>query len=270
MVKRKAAPATPARELDRFTGDPDFMLSLGRGLLVLRAFEIEPRLTASRVAKLTGLPRPTARRCLYTLEQLGYLAAEDGAWIPQPRLLALAQSYLTSTGFLEAVRRHLELLRDEVHESCSLGVLDGGDVVYVARAETKRIISIGLHVGSRLPAYCTSMGRVLLADLGDDEQLSHLRAGPFPARTRFTRTTATALRRELKHVAAAGYALVDQELEIGLRSIAVPVLGSSGRAVAALNVGVPNSYECSALVTDILPHLRTSAEKLREIATLPL
>lgn len=272
MVKRKAASvaAVPARELERFAGDPDFMLSLARGLVVLRAFALEPRLSAGRVAELTGLPRPAARRCLYTLEQLGYLTANDGAWSPQPRLLALAQPYLTSAGFLEAARAHLEELRDKVRESCSLGVLDDGEVVYVARAETRRIISIALHVGSRLPAYCTSMGRVLLSDLDDDEQEAYLRAGPFPARTRFTRTTATAIRRELKQVAAAGYASVDQELEIGLRSIAVPVFGPSGRAVAALNVGVPNSYECSVLVTDILPHLRVTAEKLSAIAMLPL
>lgn len=274
MVKRKDAPAAeaplpPARALDRFTGDPDFMLSLARGLLVLQAFEHEPKLTIGTAAALTGLPRPTARRCLYTLEQLGYLAAQDGAWRLRPRLLSLARAYLSSSRFAEAAQPHLDRLRDTLGESCSIGVLDGGEVVYIARAETRRIISIALQVGSRLPAYCTSMGRVLLAALPEDARAAWLCGAPFSARTPFTHTSAADLGAEIAAVAAQGYALVDQELELGLRSIAVPVRDPEGRVVAALNVGSAASRaEPSDLVRSVLPPLQAAAEALREAAAL--
>lgn len=274
MVKRKDAPAAeaplpPARALDRFTGDPDFMLSLARGLLVLQAFEHEPKLTIGTAAALTGLPRPTARRCLYTLEQLGYLAAQDGAWRLRPRLLSLARAYLSSSRFAEAAQPHLDRLRDTLGESCSIGVLDGGEVVYIARAETRRIISITLQVGSRLPAYCTSMGRVLLAVLPEDARAAWLCGAPFSARTPFTHTSAADLGAEIAAVAAQGYALVDQELELGLRSIAVPVRDPEGRVVAALNVGSAASRaEPSDLVRSVLPPLQAAAEALREAAAL--
>ncbi len=276
MVKRKdaredAAPAehTPAQALDRFGGDPDFMLSLARGLLVLRAFEQEPVLSVSRAAALTGLPRAAARRCLYTLEQLGYIGGEDGEWRLRPMLLTLAQAYLTSTSFAEAAQPYLTRLRDTVGESCSMGVLDGGEVAYIARAETRRIISIALHVGSRVPAYCTSMGRVLLAQLDPAALDRYLAAAPFPARTPQTLTTADDLRAELASVSALGYALIDQEMEIGLRSIAVPIRDATGRVVAALNVGAAAAHlERDALVESVLPVLRDIAEELTELAVL--
>lgn len=266
----KTSPTTsPSAALDRFAGDPDFMLSLARGLLVLRAFEEEPKLTIGRAAALTGLPRPAARRCLYTLEQLGYLSARDGEWQLRPLLLSLARSYLTSTRFAEAAQPQLDELRDAVGESCSLGVLDGGEVVYVARAETQRIISIALQVGSRLPAYCTSMGRVLLAALDPQARAAYLAGAPFPARTPFTRTTAEALAAEIDRVAARGHALVDQEMEVGLRSIAVPVRDPSGRVVAALNVGVASSRMAPAeLERKVLPRLQAAAAALRDVAGL--
>lgn len=274
MVKRKNVPDTdsplpPARTLDRFSGDPDFMLSLARGLLVLQAFEHEATLSIGTAAALTGLPRPTARRCLYTLEQLGYLSAQDGAWRLRPRLLSLARAYLSSSRFAEAAQPHLDRLRDALGESCSIGVLDGDEVVYIARAETRRIISIALQVGSHLPAYCTSMGRVLLAALPEDARAAWLSGAPFPARTPFTRTSAVDLGAEIAAVAAHGYALVDQELELGLRSIAVPVRDPEGRVVAALNVGSAVSRaKPSELVRSILHQLQAAAEGLREAASL--
>lgn len=274
MVKQKDSSRpdpSPAAALGAFAGDPDFMLSLARGLLVLRAFESEPRLSVSRAAALTGLPRPAARRCLYTLERLGYLSTESGNWQLRPLLLSLARSYLASTSFAEAAQARLDALRDAVGESCSIGVLQGGEVVYIARAETRRIISIALHVGSRLPAYCTSMGRVLLAALPPAARDDYLAAAPFAARTPFTRTSAEDLRTELAAVAAQGHAVIDQEMEIGLRSIAVPVCDPAGRVVAALNVGVAsNRATCSDLVTRILPPLRRAAADMRELAALPL
>lgn len=274
MVKGKdasagEAPLPQARTLDRFSGDPDFMLSLARGLLVLQAFEREPKLTIGTAAALTGLPRPTARRCLYTLEQLGYLAADAGGWRLRPRLLSLARAYLSSTRFAEAAQPHLDRLRDTLGESCSLGVLDGADVVYVARAETRRIISIALQVGSRLPAYCTSMGRVLLAALEPEARSGFLASAPFPARTPFTRTAAFDIGAELDHVAAQGYAVIDQELELGLRSIAVPVRDPAGRVAAALNVGTAAiSTAPDRFVGHFLPALKAAADGLREVASM--
>lgn len=269
MVKRKAAPKpeeTPAAGLDAFAGDPDFMLSLARGLMVLRAFEQEPRLGISRAAALTGLPRPSARRCLYTLERLGYLAVEDGEWRLRPLLLSLARAYLTSTGFAQAAQPHLDTLRDAIGETCSIGVLDGDEVVYVARSEAHRIISIALHVGSRLPLYCTSMGRVILSNLPVAEREAYLAAAPFPARTPFTRTTAADLRTALTEVAASGFSLIDQELESGLRSLAVPVRNRSGRVAAVLNVGAAgNRVSPAELISRILPRLRSTAEDLQEL-----
>lgn len=268
MVKEKVSPAAA---LGAHAGDPDFMLSLARGLLVLRAFEQETPLTVSRAAALTGLPRPAARRCLYTLEKLGYVAAHDGAWRLRPLLLSLARAYLTSTRFAQAAQPHLDQLRDAVGESCSLGILDGSEVVYIARAETQRIIAIGLHVGSRLPAYCTSMGRILIAALAPTDRTKMLAQAPFPARTPFTRTGAEALAAELDRVAAQGYAVIDQELEVGLMSIAVPVRDPGGRIVAALNVGIASGRATrDELVARFLPRLRAAADELRELVDLGL
>ncbi|MBB3173985.1 IclR family pca regulon transcriptional regulator [Endobacter medicaginis] len=265
MVKSKDD-STPsdAERLARFSGDPDFMLSLARGLLVLRAFEREPRLTIARAALLTGLPRPAARRCLYTLEQLGYLTAENGGWVLRPLLLSLARTYLTSTRLAETAQPFLDRLRDELGESCSIGVLDGDEIVYIARAETRRIISIALSVGSRLPAYCTSMGRVLLAALDRDQRRQFLDAAPFAARTPYTRTGAAELEDLLDRVGVDGFALIDQEMELGLRSIAVPIRDRSGRVVAAANVGVAaHRADAAELRTRLLPALTGMATALR-------
>lgn len=272
MVKSVSDEETsPAQALARFAGDPDFMLSLARGLLVLRAFEREPALTIGRTAQLTGLPRPAARRCLYTLEKLGYLSAREGTWQLRPLLLSLARSYLTSTRFAEVVQPHLDALRDQLGESCSIGVLDGGEVVYIARAEAQRIISIALTVGSRLPTYCTSMGRVLLAGEPATAREAYLSAAPFPARTPFTRVGAEALREEIAQVQRQGYAIVEEEMELGLRSIAVPLTDPSGRVVAALNVGVAASRARSEdLIARILPALQAAAAGPLADATLVL
>ncbi|HEX3159697.1 MAG TPA: IclR family transcriptional regulator C-terminal domain-containing protein [Gemmatimonadaceae bacterium] len=220
-------------------GDPDFMLSLARGLSVLRAFEHRPALTTSQAAQLTGLSRATVRRCLHTLEKLGYVAPRGNAFVLRPALLTLAHAYLTGTSLAEAAQPVLQGVRDRLAESCSLGVLDGDEVVYLARAETRRIMSIALHVGSRVPAYCTSMGRVLLAHLPPAQLDAYLSGAPFPRRTPHTRATQAELRRVLAAVRRRGYALVDQELELGLRSIAVPVRDAAGEVVGAMNVGAP-------------------------------
>lgn len=245
------------------SSDPDFMTSLARGLSVLRLFEQHEVLTASKAASNAGLSRAAARRCLYTLERLGYLAPVDGgSWRLRPALLPLARAFLRST-LAEAAQPILVRMRDRLDESCSLGMLDGGQVYYVARAEARRIVGVALQVGSRLPAYCTSMGRVLLADLSDAEIKAYLANAPFPARTRRTITTEQDLWNTVVKARTDGYAVVDEELEDGLRSIAAPVIARDGRVVAALNLGAPTTrLSVNDMLTRVLPELRRCADEL--------
>ena len=217
--------------------DPDFMTSLARGLTVIRAFTgASPQLTIAEVAKISGLPRAAARRCLHTLERLGYVGSDGRRFSLRPRILSLGYAFLSSTPLSDTLQPVLERVSEKVHESCSAAVLDDDEIVYIARAATRRIMSVTLNVGSRLPAYCTSMGRALLSQLPRaelDAFLARVRLKPFTERTL---TSREGLRRVLGQVRDKGYALVDQELEIGLRSIAVPVRGANGAVMAAMNV----------------------------------
>ena len=218
-------------------GDPNFMTSLARGLSVVRAFTgASAQLTIAEVAKISGLPRAAARRCLYTLEQLGYVGSDDRRFSLRPKMLALGYAFLSATPLAATLQPVLERVSETVHESCSAAVLDDDEIVYIARAATKRIMSVTLNVGSRLPAYCTSMGRILLAHLSRadlDAYLGRVRLKPYTHRTI---TSRDGLRRALDQVREKGYAVVDQELEIELRSIAVPVRNSAATVVAAMNV----------------------------------
>jgi len=245
--------------------DPDFMLSLARGLSVLRAFETSHGpLTVSEAARATGMSRAAARRCLHTLTVLGYAAPTGAGYELTASVLALAHSYLDSNAIARVAQPVLERISSEVRESSSLAMLDGHEIVYVARSATRRILSIGISVGTRLPAACTSMGRVIVAF---DDEAARAR---FVARVKLTRHTPHTivdkadLAAELDRIRTQGYALVDQELELGLRSLAVPVLSADGRAVAAINVGVHvGRFDKQALVREVLPVLRAGA---REIA----
>ena len=233
----------------------DFVQSLERGLAVIRAFDSErPELTLSDVARATGFTRATARRFLLTLSELGYVSATDGHFSLCPRVLELGYSYLSSLGLPELAPPHMERLVAQVNESSSISVLDDTDIVYVVRVPTRRIMSITLSVGTRLPAYCTSMGRVLLAALPEHELeplLARIELRPLTPRTM---TDAGALRQLLVRVRRQGYALTDQELEEGLRSIAVPIRDSAGAVAAALNVSVHASRASgAALRRDVLP-----------------
>jgi IclR family pca regulon transcriptional regulator len=242
------------------------MLSLARGLSVIRAFgEGRPRLSIAEVARETGLSRAAARRCLYTLTALGYARAEAGGYELTPAVLTLGYSYLGSAAVARVAQPVLERVSEQLHESCSLAVLDGEEIVYVARAATRRILSIGLSVGSRLPAACTSMGRVLVAH-GDEAALARFVArARLPRHTPYTITDRAQLRAELARVRAQGYAFVDQELEIGLRSLAVPVRRTDGTVVAAMNVGVHvGRADRAALLRDVLPVLRAAAGEIGE------
>ena len=239
----------------------DFVQSLERGLMVVRAFDAEHReLGLSEVAKATGLTRAAARRFLLTLVALGYMNVADGRFSLSPRVLELGYAYLSSLSLPEVAQPHMEALVATVNESSSISVLDDLEIVYVARVPTRRIMSITLSVGTRLPAYPTSMGRVLLAALDDDELESRLaRIDPKPLSAR-TVTDKDTLRSLLERVRRQGWAATDQELEEGLRSLAVPIHDASGAVVAALNVSVHASRASMAtLRRDFLPAAQAAA-----------
>ena len=259
------APSAVSTQLDALNGDPNFMTSLARGLAVIQAFSDRKRqLTVSQLSAKTGFSRAAVRRCLYTLSKLGFAGSDDGRhFFLRPRILALGHSYISSMPLAAAAQPVLEHVSRILHESCSIATLDGLDIVYVARASVTRIMAIDLGVGSRLPAFCTSMGRVLLANLPPDEMESFLRRVEFTRYTDRTVTTADKLRQVLRQVLRLGYALVDQELEVGLRSMAVPIKSPHGRVVAALNVGThAQRISVQTMQTKFLPHLRAAAEEL--------
>jgi IclR family pca regulon transcriptional regulator len=236
-----AAATAPLREkAAAFEDGPDFVQSLSRGLSIVRAFDREhPALSLSEVALRVGLARAAARRCLLTLQHLGYVGARGRSFFLLPRILELGYSYLASLDLTDLVQRAMEDLSRRTGQSSSMAVLDAHDIVYVVRVPARRIISIALNVGARLPAFVTSMGRVTLADLGDDELEQWLAKATLRAYTPQTKSTAAALRDELARVRQQGYALVAQELEPGLLSIAVPIRGAEKRVVAGLNVSMP-------------------------------
>jgi IclR family pca regulon transcriptional regulator len=214
-----------------------FVQSLERGLSVITAFgPTSPALTLSEVARSTGLNRAAARRFLLTLVDLGYVRQEGKVFRLTPRVLALGYAFLSSMSLPGIAEPHLEWLVRQVHESSSLSVLDGHDIVYVARVPTSRIMTVAINVGTRFPAYATSMGRVLLAGLDDDALEEHLATVRLERFTSHTVASVDDLRTRVQEVRRQGYALVDQELEHGLRSLAAPVRNRAGTVVAAVNV----------------------------------
>jgi len=240
----------------------DFVQSLARGLSVIRAFDAEhAELTLSDVARRAGITRAAARRFLLTLESLGYVASDARAFRLTPRVLELGFSYLSSLSLPEIVQPHLEALSREVDESVSAAVLDGADVVYIARVPTRRIMSVRITIGTRFPAFATSLGRVLLAGLPDGAADAALAASDLPHLTDRTLTDRSALHDELVRVREQGWSLVDGELEPGLRSIAAPLHGRDGRVVAALNVSTSATRDSVEHVRDayLSPLLRTAA-----------
>lgn len=247
----------------------EFVQSLERGLSVIRAFSQDrPRLTLSDVARETGMTRAAARRFLITLEHLGYVTSDGRLFSLRPSVLNLGYAYLSSFSLAEVAQGHLEDLAAELHESCSASVLDDDDIVYVARASTNRIMTIGLSVGTRLPAYCTSMGRVLLAALDDQDLEDYLDRVVLTPRTTHTITSEAKLRAELDRVRARGWCLLDQELEDGVRSVAVAVRDGSGRVVAAVNTSAhATRVPIEALRDDFLPKLQACARQIdRDLA----
>jgi IclR family pca regulon transcriptional regulator len=236
---------------------PDFVQSLERGLAVIRVFTRErPALTLSEVAAATGVTRAAARRFLITLMSLGYVRSDGRQFSLSPRVLELGYAYLSSLSLPDIAEPHLESLVAEVNESSSVSVLDGDDIVYVARVPTSRIMTVAISVGTRFPAYATSMGRVLLAGLPEDELATYLSKVVLHRLTARTVATTTALRAEIQRARTQGWALVDQELEEGLRSVAAPVRDRTGRTVAAVNVSVAAA--------------RASIESVRRVLVPPL
>jgi IclR family pca regulon transcriptional regulator len=267
QVNRPAVPsAVPARSAGR-VGERDFVRSLAKGLAVIAAFgRKRSALTLSEVAEITGQSRAAARRALLTLTALGY-AAEDGRRFRlTPKVLDLGFSFLASLDLWEAAYPIMREVSEATGESCSAAVLDGDEIVYVARVPARRIMSVSLGVGARLPAACTSLGRVLLATLPDAALAARLAAADLVARTPHTVTDREALRRIVRAAGAEGHAIVDQELEMGLISLAVPLENRRGETVAALNV---SSHAGSTRPDDMrarhLPVLRAAAVRIAKV-----
>lgn len=245
----------------------DIMGGLAKGLAVIETFTAEsPRQSISQVSAGCGLDRATARRCLLTLAHEGYAAYDGKFFTLTPRMLRLGTGCLAAMPLPRLVQPLLDQLSDDFGESTSVSVLDDSEIVYVARAAQRKVMSIALMPGSRLPAYCTSMGRVLLAALPDVQARAILGDAPLPARTRFTLTEPAAVLAELRQVKAQGYAFNDQEIEIGLRSLAVPLFDIHGRTIAALNVGVAaTQVTADELVERFLAGLCNAQEQLHRL-----
>jgi IclR family transcriptional regulator, pca regulon regulatory protein len=243
---------------------PHFVQSLERGLAVIRAFDAtHPALTLSDVARRTGLTRAAARRFLLTLSDLGYVHSDGKLFALTPRVLELGYAFLSSLSLPEVAQPHLERLAAEVHESSSVCVLDREDVVYVARVPTSRIMRVTINVGTRFPAHATSMGRVLLAGLTSDDLDAYLETARLGRFTDRTVTSAPALRTVLDRVRTQGWAIVDQELEEGLRSVAAPIRDADGSVAAAVNVSAHASRtSVEAMRRDLVPPLLATASRI--------
>ena len=259
-LKRSEAEQAIADEHGR-----DFVEVLARGLKVITAFETASRpMTLSEVALAVDLPRATVRRLLHTLRVMGHIEGES-SFVPTARTLDLARAYL-STSIPKRLQPIVERVSREAGEACSAAVLDGDEVVFVARSAPSRIVSVGLQVGYRLPAYCTSVGRVLLADLGPEELAAHLARADIRALTDRTITDLSALRSVVMQARSQGYAFVDEEAERGLRSVAVPVRRADGRAACALHIAVQTGRASVAMMTgDHLARLQAAAREAEAV-----
>lgn len=247
--------------------DRNHVAALARGLSVIRAFDgAQGHMTLSDVARVTDLPRATVRRCLLTLQTLGYVTATGRQFALSPRVLMLAQAYLSSSLLPRVAQPFLERVSETTGESCSLSILHGDEVIYVARSARKRMASLHRDVGTHLPAHCTSMGRVLLAALTPAELDVYFGRARLERFTPHTITTEAGLRKALGKVAADGYCVVDEELETDLRGLAVPVRNGAGRIVAALNVSTQAGRTSRArMIEAYLPVLREAALGMRPL-----
>ncbi|WP_309679097.1 IclR family transcriptional regulator C-terminal domain-containing protein [Polaromonas sp.] len=257
------ANAASTRSTDLKPGD-GYVQSFARGLEVIRSFSASaPRQTLTEVAGRSGLSRAGARRILLTLQALGYVRSDGKLFSLSPRILDLGFAYLSSMPIWDLAEPVMETLVEQVKESCSAAVLDGTDIVYVLRVPTHKIMSISLGVGSRLPAYCTSMGRMLLSALPQDELMACLQASDRTARTRHTVTDVPELAARIAQVRKQGWSLVNQELEEGLVSMAAPITNRTGQTVAALNIsGQANRTSAKVMQETMLPQLLAAAQTI--------
>ncbi|WP_245870230.1 IclR family transcriptional regulator domain-containing protein [Teichococcus rhizosphaerae] len=246
----------------------EFVLSLERGLAVLCAFGPgRERMTLTQVATLTGLSRGTARRFLLTLAELDFLSSDGKLFWLTPKVLRFSHGYLASFGRSEAARPHLQAVSDRFGESCSLAVLDGADVVYVVRVEARRVFSSRIDIGTRLPAHCTALGRVLLSGLEDGLLEAWLVRHPLTPWTERTVTDPGLFRQRIQEARRQRHAIIDGETEIGSRSIAVPVPDAAGRTVAALNIGASAArVSLAQMRREMLPALRAAAARIAALA----
>lgn len=261
MPRIKRSPAE--QELAADAGS-DFLEALARGLRVVEAFGRDRRwLTLSDVARLVDLPRASVRRTLTTLVKLGYAEVDDRLFRLTPRILALAGAYLSSNAISDIVQPALERLSDDLGEACAAAVLDGTDVVMIAHASPNRMLPVSTQIGFRLPALSSSLGRILLAALGDKQLDLVLARAEAPKLTPTTVTDKAELRRAIMRARTDGFSLVDQEAESGFRSISVPLKRRDGRTVAALNVGVHTQrVPLDTMRKVFLPRLRALADEL--------
>jgi IclR family pca regulon transcriptional regulator len=264
VESNQAEVETGAQEGEAAASDPNFMTSLARGLSVLQAFSDQRRsLTIAQISHRTGIPRASVRRCLHTLIQLGYAEADGNNFSLKPKVLSLGYSYLSSTPLTVSAHPYLNQISRSLNESCSLAVLQDDEVLYVGRSAASRIMSVSLTTGSRLPAYCTALGRVMLAHLPPHELDGYLARVPLKAMTERTVVNPERLKEILGEVRQAGYAIVEEELEIGLRSIAVPVRGATGKVLAALNIGAHAARVSNRkMKEEFLPALLKGAQDL--------
>ena len=248
-------------------GATDFIESLDRGLRVLEVFGSSRQpLTLSDLAKAAGLPRATARRILFTLERAGFVTTDGKLFRLMPRVLVLASSYLASNHVVSVLQPALDRLSSEAQEISSMAILDGNDVVFIARASPTRIFSAGIDIGYRLPAFCTSVGRVLLSRLSDDEVAAALERMQLAALTPFTVTDRKKLLKTISADRAQGYSLVDREAEPGFRSVSVPVRRYDGAIVAAINMGAHvDRVSAEEMIERFLPRLQEAAASVKSL-----
>ncbi|WP_342599192.1 IclR family transcriptional regulator C-terminal domain-containing protein [Psychrobacillus sp. FSL H8-0483] len=253
-------------KIDNFKESGDYIQSLDRGLQVIQAFSQNNQLlTVSHVSQITGLSRPTARRILLTLEHLGFAESTNGVFSLTARTLSLGYAYLSSNNTWSIAQTFMRDFVNKTGESCSISILDGTDIIYVARVSTKRIMSINLDVGSRLPAYATSMGHVLLANLSKDKLEAYFHTTQLERFTDKTIIDKNQLINILEVVRQKQWGGVDQQLEEGLRSIAVPLRNASGKVFAAINCSAhAGRITKEALREELLPLLQETAEKISE------
>lgn len=256
-----------ANNLTRMSNKTDFLGSFAKGLCVIECFGADtPKLAIGDVSKATGLDRATARRCLLTLETLGYADYDGKFFSLTPRVLRLGMGALASLPMPRVIQPWLDQLSEQIGHSCSATILDETDIVFVARAAQRRIMSINLMLGSRLPAHSTGMGRVLLAALAESDCRKTIEASDLTPQTPRSLTDPSEIMTAIAEVREQGFAFVDQEVEIGLRSLAVPIFDQRGRVVAAINIGVAAiEKEPTEIIYDYLPILRKVQDGLKRV-----